>query len=276
MARYHPWRVGAMCSGVALTGVELWGALSYLLGQGQPSYLVAGGACVTILAAALPVLAERVWKDGRRVLAVLLYLMIVPALSVIVTAAIERTGSARDALTRSHDQHAYRIQLANDELAAARAAHDDALRLRQEYSARAAEEGTRGGCKSICQGLQAQAKAYGEAAEAAQARVSQARQALGSIGPPTYDPMVTRLAAVLPLSEDQITLYQPLVLPLAISSLGILMIAVAASSPKPRPRSGQKKKRSPPKRRPVPKKKLAAVQAQASGSVVPLRRTKRA
>lgn len=275
MARYHPWRVGAMCSGVALTGVELWGALTYLVGQGQPSYLVAGGACVTILAASLPVLAERVWKDGRRVLSVLLYLMIIPALSVIVTAAIERTGSARDALTRSHDQHAYRIQLAKDDLAAAQAAHDEALDLQQEYSAKAAEEGTRGGCKSICQGLQAQAKAYGEAAQAAQVRVSQARQALAAIGPPTYDPMVSRLAAVLPLSEDQITLYQPLVLPLAISSLGILMIAVAASSPKARPRSGQKKKRSPPRRRPVPKKKLAAVQ-QASGSVVPLRRTKRA
>lgn len=55
-----------------------------------------GGAVVTIVAAVLPLLAPRSWAQGRYVLAILTWLAMVPALSVIVCAAIDRTGSAND------------------------------------------------------------------------------------------------------------------------------------------------------------------------------------
>jgi hypothetical protein len=49
------------------------------------------------------------------------------------------------------------------------------------------------------------------------------------------DPQARRLAAVLPgVSEEAVQLYQPLVLPVAISVLGLLLISAGAHSPKPK------------------------------------------
>ena len=54
----------------------------------------------TVVAAILPVLAARSWSHGRYVLAIMLWMAMVPALSVIVCAAVERTGSASDHANR--------------------------------------------------------------------------------------------------------------------------------------------------------------------------------
>ena len=56
-----------------------------------------------------------------------------------------------------------------------------------------------------------------------------------------------RLAAILPVSEEAIVLYQPLVLPVAISVLGLLLISAGAHQPKPQkvPKRKGKRKRKP-------------------------------
>ena len=78
-SRYSKWGAAAIVGGVCLTAIEVYGAVSYLVSQSQPSYLVAGGAVVTVVAAILPVLAGRCWRGGRRLLAVLLWMAMVPA-----------------------------------------------------------------------------------------------------------------------------------------------------------------------------------------------------
>src|SRR5262245_66531102 len=93
---YSRWGIVAIFAGAALTAIEVYGAVSYLASQAQPHYLVAGGAIVTVVAAILPLLAGRCWQARRYLLAILLWMAMAPALSVIVCAAVERTGGAND------------------------------------------------------------------------------------------------------------------------------------------------------------------------------------
>ena len=61
------------------------------------------------------------------------------------------------------------------------------------------------------------------------------------------DPQARRLAAILPVSEEAIQLYQPLILPISISVLGLLLIAVGAHTPKRRKamrRRGRRKRQA--------------------------------
>jgi len=108
---YSKWSIAAIVAGVALTAIEVIGAVGYLVHQEQPSYLIAGGAVVTIAAAGLPILAGRCWRNGRWLLATFLWVAMVPALSVIFTAAVERTGGARDGANRDRQANAQRIEL---------------------------------------------------------------------------------------------------------------------------------------------------------------------
>ncbi|MFZ0854399.1 MAG: hypothetical protein WAO08_35025 [Hyphomicrobiaceae bacterium] len=55
-SKYSKWGLAAIGGGVALTAIEVVGAVGYLISQDQPSYLVAGGAIITVIAAILPIL----------------------------------------------------------------------------------------------------------------------------------------------------------------------------------------------------------------------------
>jgi hypothetical protein len=81
---YSKWGLAAIGGGIALTGIEVYGAVSYLVSQAVPNYLILGGGIVTMIAAILPILAGRYWRDSRKLLAALLWVAMVPALSVIV------------------------------------------------------------------------------------------------------------------------------------------------------------------------------------------------
>src|SRR5262245_58307218 len=109
--KYSKWGLAAIAGGIALTAIEVVGAVSYLVGQDSPSYLVAGGAMVTVVAAILPILAARCWQNRRYLLALLLWAAMVPALSLVFSAAVERTGSARDGANRDRQVIAQRIEL---------------------------------------------------------------------------------------------------------------------------------------------------------------------
>ena len=98
--RYSILALGSMALGVVLTGIEVLGSVTFLLDQAQPSYLVLGGAVVTACAAILLPLAERCVRDKRYLLATLLIVALVPALSLIFCAAVERTGGVKDQATR--------------------------------------------------------------------------------------------------------------------------------------------------------------------------------
>lgn len=251
---YSKWALAAIVGGAALTAVEVYGAVSYLVSQGVPNYLVAGGAVVTLVAAILPVLAGRCWDHRRYAMAVLLYAAMVPALSVIVCAAVERTGSANDGAERGRQVVAQKIALAREAVADAKAEVEAA-------EAKAVAE-----CLRAPKGVDPNGPRCNSAkalAERSQLRLISARDELAKAGVVPKDPMASRIAAVLPIPEEAVRLYQPLILPLSIGALGLLLIAVGAHTPKRRKakmRRG-KRKRKPNRKGPQP-----------SANVVPLRR----
>ena len=252
---YSKWACAAIVGGVALTAIEVYGAVSYLVSQGAPNYLVAGGAVVTLVAAILPVLAGRCWGNGRHALAVMLYLAMVPALSLIVFAAVERTGGANDEAERGRQVVAQKIALAREAVVDARADVEAA-------EAKAAAE-----CSRASKGADPRGplcKAAEDRAEKSRKRLETARDGVAQAGVAPKDPAASRIAAVLPLSEEVVRLYQPLVLPLSISALGLLLIAVGAHVPK---RRKAKKRRGKRKRKP-----RLGKGPQPSANVVPLRR----
>ena len=257
---YSMWALAAIAGGVVLTAIEVVGAVGYLVSQNQPSYLIAGGAVVTVLAAILLPLAERCWRRRQYLFAALLMAALVPALSVIFTAALERTGGARDAAERDRQAVALRIGLARTAETEAKADADKAKAKADVECSRSANPKVdpRG---PLC-------KAAGERADTKTKALQAAREELVKAGVVPRDPMAVRLAAVLPMSEEAISLYQPLVLPISISVLGLLLIAVGVHRPKP-PKAKAKDKRkgkAKPKAKPPPQPSPA--------KVVPLRRVK--
>jgi hypothetical protein len=252
---YSKWALAAIVAGVALTAIEVVGAASYLVQQDSPSYLVAGGAVVTVVAAMLVPLSERCWRQGRRILAILLALSLVPALSLIFSAAVERTGGARDDANRHRQAVAQQIELKRTAVNEAKAVADE------DESAAKVDCAT--GRKSKCLGLEARA-------DQSRQRLEAARTALAQAGVVPSDPQARRLAAVLPgVSEEAIQLYQPIILPVSISVLGLLLIAAGAHQPKRREpvrRLGKRKRR----------KALGPKPPKPSSNVVPLRARKAA
>lgn len=229
---YSKWGSAAIVAGAVLTAIEVYGAVSYLVSQNMPNYLIAGGAVVTIVAAVLPLLAARSWAQGRYILATLTWVAMVPALSVIICAAVERTGSANDHANRDRQEVAQSIALARE-------AVKDAKAVADADEARAAAE-CASGRKAKCLGLEARADQSRSRLQAARVEVAQA-------GVVPKDPMASRIAAVLPVSEAAVQLYQPLVLPLSISALGLLLIASGAHYPqcrKAKRKVGKRKRRA--------------------------------
>ena len=235
---YSKWGLTAIVGGIALTAIEVVGAVSYLTSQSSPSYLVAGGALVTVVAAILPILAARCWQNRRFCLALLLWGAMVPALSLVFSAAVERTGSARDHANLDRQVIAQRVELA-------RAAVNDAKADVEAAEAKAAAE-----CSRASKGVDPrgpQCKAAESRAKDSRERLQEARDGVAKAGVVPKDSQAVRLAAILPgISEEAIALYQPILLPVAISVLGLLLISAGAHSPKPKKvqkRRGKRKKR---------------------------------
>jgi hypothetical protein len=186
----------------------------------------------------------------------MLYAAMVPALSLIVFAAVERTGGANDQAERDRQAVAQKIALTREAVKDAKADVEAA-------EAKAAAE-----CSRASKGANPQGplcKAAEDRAEKSRQRLEAARDRVAQAGVVPKDPAASRIAAVLPFSEAAIQLYQPLILPLSISALGLLLIAVGAHTPrrrKAKKRKGKQRKRKP----------RLGKGAQPSANVVPLRR----
>lgn len=255
--KYPLWKPVAIAAGMTLTGIEVWGAVEYLLKQeGHVSYLVLGGAIVTAVAALLPPLAERCWRAGRYTLALLLWAALLPALALVLTAAIERSGGARDSAQMERRVVAQRIELARSAEAEAK------TRLAAAEAAVLAEINNKKspGCGRSCKDLKVEV-------EAARKELTKTRDAVAAAGVVPKDSQATRIAAILPVTEEAVAIYQPIILPISISALGLLLIAVGAHSPKRRKAAKRKGKRKKGTRRPTPPKPSAR-----HGNVVPLRK----
>lgn len=235
--------------GAILTGIEVYGCMEYLYGQqGHWSYIVALGGAVTACAALLPMATEMSLRDARYILAFLATVAIAPALTTIFLAAIERTGSARDVIVRQIADHKTaqdsarkrltdaEAALANTPSTSARITAAEAAKATADAAvlAKSAERGCLENCRKL---LQAQVDGAAEEVTRARAELSTlwhqqqdevraARLALEKLGSPPFDPQARRIAAMLPISEESVQLYAPLVLPLTGSLLGIIFIAI--------------------------------------------------
>ena len=76
-------------------------------------------------------------------------------------------------------------------------------------------------------------RAAEDRADASRKRLQAARDDVAKAGVVPTDPQTRRLAAILPVSEEAIALYQPIILPVAISVHGLLLISAGAHQPSP-------------------------------------------
>ena len=130
-----------------------------------------------MVASMLVPLPERCWKGGRYVLAVLLVAALVPSLRLVFSAAVERTGGARDQANKDRQAIAQRIELKREAVKDAKAVADS--------DEEAAKAECASGRKVKCQGLEARA-------DLSRGRLEAARTDLAQAGTVPTDP---RLAA---------------------------------------------------------------------------------
>jgi len=116
---------------------------------------------------------------------------LVPALSLVFSAAVERTGGARDAANNDRQVIAQRIALKREAVKDAKAVANS--------DEEAAKADCASGRKAKCLGLEARADLSRQRLEAARTELAQA-------GVVPTDPQARRIAAVLPVSEVAVAL----------------------------------------------------------------------
>ena len=98
-SKYSQWGLAAIGGGIALTAIEgLWRGI--VSGQPGGAELLGRRRRGGHTRCCRPACARRLLGHGRYILSILLWMAMAPALSVIVTAAVERTGSANDGAER--------------------------------------------------------------------------------------------------------------------------------------------------------------------------------
>jgi len=280
LSRVHPLRVVAFIGGCVLLGIDMTAVYTGMIEAHQPAYLIAGSLAMTAASGVLEPLGHYAWRNGNPALAILCLVMLPVSLFQVISNGLDRSGAARDAQLRVHEEHAYRIQLAEREIKRAEEALNDAKKERNTIAKDEATECSTG-IGPLCKAQRAKLqKAEADLAKA-EAEYKAAKAARAAIGPPTEDPRIKRLAALLPfLSKETIATYEPAVGPLGIPILGIVMLNVSLMPSRKsakRERKKQQKKAvvEPPKAKAPPRRmsprKNPKVQALATGSVVQLR-----
>jgi hypothetical protein len=200
--------------GVFFTTVEVWGTYDFFLrDQGEFNYIVLAGCGVALACAFLAPAADTAWRNGWYWGAGLALLALPLALAVIVYAGVQRTGGATDAAqqgTKHVESNRKGWEKTEKEAEADLAVDKQTV----------ATECASGWRKRCSEAKEAQAHT--------QMRLDDARAQLRKIAPPNSgDAASKRLAAISfgYLTEDQVRLYQPLLLPVLVTILATLFLA---------------------------------------------------
>jgi hypothetical protein len=201
--------------GFACVGCEVLGAYQFLWSKfGEWNYLVVGGMLVTSLAGVLPLAAERARRKRHFGKMVGCWVAIPMALLFVFTAAVERTGLVEDTDEASRKLRATAIAIAEEEIAEAKTqkAQDEATVARN--------------CNvwgPICNKAKTDLRAT-------EVKLAAARAAFTKGATVTDNSMAKRIVAVIPgITEQQVQLYHPLLLPILLGLLGSLCIAVGGA-----------------------------------------------
>lgn len=234
-------RAFAFAAGLFFVGCEAFGTFEFLTADqgGKFNYIVAAGTGVAIVTGILPVYAGIAWKQRLHVLALVAWLAVPLALTVVYYAAIQRTGGAAD------KAEVERLRTTRVGTLAART-EKDATEAWEVAKEAARVECTTGPARQQrgpkC--LEAETKR-----DAAWTAVLRARDTLKTTPETQPDSGARRVVAMVPwVTEAQVQLYQPMVIPVVMSVLASLFmsfatmlrvspkaIVVAAPAPEPAP-----------------------------------------
>jgi hypothetical protein len=240
------FKIVATSVGVALCIAETWlNAEHVAKTEGWISSLVLVVIVASFGAASALPLAERALKSGQTAKTFGLAIFFAMMVAFSFGASIERVGGKRD-----NDTSAVRND--NKQAALAQEAYDAAQKT----------------AKAECD------KARGTKCRDAEKAVTKARSALVSApAERTEDSMGLRVAALLPfLTPQQVALYQPLALPIALQLGGFIMLALGLAPRTPeeaKPKRKAAAKR--PKKTPRPPKTMVAAANDDQQKVVPIK-----
>jgi hypothetical protein len=162
------------------------------------------------------------------------------AVTISLSAVIDRTSSRYDAQIEAR-------QSENLPRAEAQAAVREAKEALATAEAEATAE-CRSGSGPRCKGLE-------QRANEARERLAAARTGLTKLGARVAeDPAARRIAAVLHVSEAQVGLVQPLMLPIWLELSGLVLLTFGLSSPKRLPEAAAKPRRKARKQKRAPRK----------------------
>ena len=188
----------ATALGIAICGVETWLNAEYIAqAEGWGSSLVAVVITASVGAAAALPIAEHACKSGQWLKGAGLILFFLLMAGFSLTSSLARMGGKHDG-----------------EVSAARAGNARVTLAREAYDA------AKSAAEAEC------ADGRGNRCRAAEKAVTEARKGLQEAPIQRQeDPMARRIAAVLPVSQQTVELYQPLLAPLALQLGGFLLLA---------------------------------------------------
>ena len=244
----------AIAGGTALTCIEAFGCWQYLHGlEGGFSYIVAGGVAVPFCAPLLAKASGDAWRDRRAGHAIIAFALLMLCIVNIVSAAIERTGSARDNGIRE------RAALEQE-----RVAKDTASKAaKAEYDLAVTSE-----AKECATGQKTECTKRRAETATKRKTWADADAALADVPPPMVDSKARRLTAIIPgLTEVQVQLYDPLVTPLTISFLALFFLSYGLHGEKKKPETRVTLNENVEVLAPEPLRSLPRPQQQRLGSV---------
>lgn len=260
---YRISRSVATALGISFAAIDVYAVASSLyVRETGISYIVVAGACVAATAPILPLLAEHCWRVGQRLKAVAVSALLAPVLILVILSATERMSTARDRETLARLDQAQRVDIA-------RAAVTDADAEISSLAASARAE-CRGGRGRECRRLESELAA-------ARSRLAAARVALADIGvAQEEDPLAQRIAAIVPgITQEQVNLYLPLLLPVMVPLLGIVLLAIGLAPDKAgeeQPTPPRKKKKRPAAQKGPPKSKTVRKPKRGPVQIIPFPR----
>lgn len=204
------------CLFLALAGMlafcEVLGVLEYVTEHKTSTYVIVGSCTIAAVTPTLPALADWFWRGRQRLYCFGAWLAFAICLVIVLTAAIQRTGSATDGAEQD------RVAAKRTERLAATAEKQAEADYTAAQSAALRECAT--GRGKLC--LDAEQKATDARTKLAGARAALIAAPAGE----QADPLARRLASVLRfISEDQVRTFWPLLVPAGLSLLSTLFFA---------------------------------------------------
>lgn len=218
------WRAIFLIAGFAVIGVEAWGTFDFLYAdQHAINYIVVGGCLITVLSGILPAAASKAWADWRPILAIVAWLLVPLSLGVVFMATISRTGGAAD---RAQGERVQAVRAYN---AAQKTVSDLEKTLSRQQSTADFE------CAPAQKGRGVKCSDAEKAIADTQEKLTAARGELVKAPAEPVDSLSMRISAITGgrITQDQARMFQPAILPIIMSLVGAVLVAIGAHKPKP-------------------------------------------